>query len=68
MVGCVLILEYLSGEFGIVVNDAGAGTMLRLRVQWTSTEQRGRDASPMTLKTISVTTTLVACDISNFSN
>ena len=68
MVGRVLILEYLSGEFGIAANNAGAGTMLRLRVQWISTEQRGQDASPVTLKTISVTTTLVARDISNFSN
>ena len=68
MVGHVLILEYLSGKFGIAANDAGVGTTLRLRVQWTSTEQRGRDASPVTLKTISVTTTLVARNISNFSN
>ena len=68
MVGRVLILEYLSGEFGIAANDVGAGMTLRLRVQWTSTEQHGRDASPVTLKTISVTTTLVARDISNFSN
>ena len=29
MVGRVLILEYLSGKFSIVANDAGAGMMLR---------------------------------------
>ena len=64
----MLILEYLSGKFGIAANNVGVGMMLRLRVQWTSTKQRGQDASPVTLKTISVTTTLVAHDISNFSN
>ena len=49
-----LILEYLDGEFGIAVNDAGVGTTLRLRMQGTLTEQRGRDASPVTLLHLSV--------------
>ena len=54
MVERALILEYLDGEFGIVANDVGAGTTLRLRMQGTLTEQCGRDTSPVTLLHLSV--------------